>query len=124
MRTGVTEAALGDLLSEVRRMSSEPVPAAELERAKRSLVAAFAVSLEQSSQVLNYWVQAKRLDFSDDYWDTFPEKIEAVNADEVQRVARKYYDPSRFQVVVVGDGALVAPILSRLGPVTRVESPR
>ena len=51
-----------------------------LERAKRSLVAGFAVSLEQSWQVLNYWAQAKRLDFSDDYWDTYPEKIAAVTA--------------------------------------------
>ncbi|CAN5894583.1 hypothetical protein BH11GEM1_BH11GEM1_31730 [soil metagenome] len=124
VRTGVTEAALGDLLGEVRRMSTESVPAAELERAKRSLVAGFAVSLEQSSQVLSYWVLAKRLDFSEDYWDTYPEKIAAVTADEVQQVARKYYDPSRFQVVVVGDGALVAPVLSTLGPVKRVESPK
>ncbi len=122
--TGVTKAALGDLLAEVRRMSSEPVPAEELERAKRSLVASFAVSLEQSSQVLSYWMQAKRYDFSDDYWDTYPEKIAAVTADEVQQVARKYYDPSRFQVVVVGDGAVAAPILSKLGPVTRVGSPK
>lgn len=124
VRTGVTEAALADLLTEVRRMSAEPVPADELERAKRSLVASFAVSLEQSSQVLSYWMQAKRYDFSDDYWDTYPEKIAAVTADEVQQVARKYYDLSRFQIVVVGDGTVVAPILSKLGPVKRVESPK
>lgn len=124
VRTGVTDAALGALLAEIRKMSAEPVPAAELERAKRSLVAGFAISLEQSSQVLNYWVVAKRFDFSDDYWDTYSEKIQAVTAEEVQQVARRYYDPARFQIVVVGDGARVAPILSRLGPVKRVEPPR
>jgi len=122
VRTGVTDAALSDLLAELRRMSAEPVPAAELERAKRSLVATFAVSLEQSSQVLNLWVSAKRYDFSDDYWDTFPEKVQAVTAEEMQQVAKRYFDP--FQIVVVGDGTRVAPILSRLGPVKRVQPPR
>jgi hypothetical protein len=46
-----------------------------------------------------------------------------VTSDEVLQAARKYYGPSRFQVVVGGDGAFVAPILSRLGPVRRIEPP-
>lgn len=37
-------------------------------------MAGFAISLEQSSQVLNYWVVAKQFDFSDDYWNTYSEK--------------------------------------------------
>ena len=124
VRTGVFEPALSDLLGEVQRMSAESVSDVELQRAKRSLVATFAVSLEQPSQVLSLWVQAKRNDFSDDYWDSFPQKLSAVSATEVLQVARKYYDPARFQLVVIGDGAVVSPSLAKLGPVKRVEAPR
>ena len=39
----------------------------------------------------------------DDYFSNYVQKIEAVTAADVQRVARKYIDPSKLAVVVVGD---------------------
>jgi zinc protease len=52
-----------------------------------------------------------------DYWDTYPQRVEAITAADVQRVAKKYYDSSRLQIVAVGDSASVKGVLEKYGAV-------
>src|SRR2546430_17738709 len=42
-----------------------------------------------------------------DYYDRYIERIGAVTAADVQRVARQYIDPDHFDIVVVGDKAQI-----------------
>jgi zinc protease len=42
-------------------------------------------------------------DLPDDYFTTYRDKVEAVTPADVQRVAKKYLDPSRMTILVVGD---------------------
>lgn len=117
MRTEVTDGAMTEFLNEIRRIREEKVPAAELDEAKRSVVANFALSLEQPTQLLNYALIRKLYGFPEDYWDTYPAKIMAVTADEVQRVARTYINPEAMQVVAVGDASKIKSVLEKYGPV-------
>ncbi len=117
MRTDVTEGALNEFMKEFARIRDEKVPEAELEEAKRAVVAGFALSLEQATTLLNFAVIRKIYGFPGDYWDTYPAKIMAVTAEDVQRVARKYVDVDRMQIVAVGDGSKIKSILEKLGPV-------
>jgi zinc protease len=105
VRTEVTEVALRDLLHEVARMRDEAVPEKEFEDKKRSLVAAFALSLESPNSVLNYAMTQWTYSLPDDYWDTYPERIAAVTREQVQAAARKYLAPDRLHIVVVGEPA-------------------
>jgi len=116
VRTPVTGQAARDLYAELRRIADEPVPAGELDQAKRALVAGFAATLERPSQVVSNWLVWRLYGFSDDYWDTYPDKIMAVTAEEVQQVARKYLDADHMQIIVVGDGARVRSGLAQFGP--------
>ena len=50
-----------------------------------------------------------------DYWDTYPERIDAITAADVQRVAKKYWAADRLQIVAVGDAGKVEPALKKLG---------
>jgi zinc protease len=54
-----------------------------------------------------------------DYFDTYRDRVRAVTADDVLRVARAHLDPSRLQTIVVGDPS-IHPALEALdlGPVT------
>jgi zinc protease len=52
-----------------------------------------------------------------DYWDSYATKIMEVTADDVQRVARKYLDPTALQLVAVGDAEKIKPILEQYGKV-------
>lgn len=117
MRTEVTEGAMTEFFREIRRMREEKVPEAELDEAKRSVVAGFALSLEQPTQLLNYAITRKIYGFPADYWDTYPAKIMAVTADQVLRVARTYLNPETIQVVAVGDASKIKSVLEKYGPV-------
>ena len=96
MRTEVTEGALNEFFNEIRRIRDEKVPAAELEASKRSIAASFALSLEQPTRVLSFAITSKLYGLPADYWDTYPARIMAITAEDVQRVARKYLKPGRF----------------------------
>jgi predicted Zn-dependent peptidase len=117
MRTEVTAPALEEFFKEIRRMREEDVPPAELEASKRSIAASFALSLEQPATPLNFAIVAKRYGFPPDYWDRYAERIMAVSAADVRRVAQKYLDPKDMQLVAVGDAEKIKPAVEKYGPV-------
>ncbi len=117
VRTEVTEPALADLLKEFKEIRDVIVPKGELDGAKRTLVANFALRLESPAAVLGYWMQQREFGLPEDYWDTYPEKVMAVTAADVQRVARKYVPYDNVQIIAVGDGARIRDILKKFGPV-------
>ena len=51
-----------------------------------------------------------------DYWDRYPERVDAVTQAQVAQMAAKYLDPSRLQIVIVGDPA-IGERLKKYGPV-------
>nr|MDQ5836762.1 insulinase family protein [Acidobacteriota bacterium] len=117
VRTEVTEGAMTEFLKELNRIRDEKVAAAELEEQKRSIVASFALSLESPAQLLNYAITRKIYDLPADYWETYPARVMAVTAEDVQRVARQYVNPQTQQVVVVGDASKIRPVLEKFGAV-------
>jgi predicted Zn-dependent peptidase len=122
MRTEVTEGALVEFFNEIRRIREEKVPIAELEESKRSIVASFALSLEQPARVLSFAITRKLYGFPTDYWDTYAEKIMAVSAEDVQRVARRYLNPETLQLVAVGDADKISKVLEKYGRVEVYDS--
>jgi zinc protease len=122
MRTEVTAGALVEFFNEIRRIRNQTVPAAELEDGKRAIAARFALSLEQPTTILGLAVSRVQFRLPDDYWDTYPDKIMAVTAEDVQRVARKYLDPDALQIVAVGDGLKIQSVLEPYGPVEVYDS--
>jgi predicted Zn-dependent peptidase len=117
VRTEVTEGAVNEFLNEIRRIRDEEVSRGELAAAKRSVVANFALALEQPARVLGFAVTRNFYNLPDDYWDTYPAKVESITAKDVQRVARKYLNPESIQIVAVGDGRKLKPILEKFGVV-------
>ncbi len=117
VRSEVTDGAMTEFMKEINRIRDEKVPAAELADSERSLVANFALSLENPSQLLFYAIVRKLYGFPEDYWDTYPAKIAAVSAEEVQRVAQKYIQPAALQIVAVGDAKKIKDVMDKFGPV-------
>lgn len=116
VRTDVTKPALTDLLDEIRQMREVPVPEKELLDNKRAIVASFALELESPQAVLGDHITRYRFGLPLDYWDKYPERIMAVTQADVQAVAKKYLDPSRLQIVAVGNADAIADFLKTLGP--------
>jgi len=115
VRSEVTDAALTDLLDEIRQMRDVPVPDKELADTKRALIAGFALSLESPNAILANYIDRYLYKLPADYWDTYPARIEAISSADIQRVARKYWATDRLQIIAVGDAAKVEPALKKLG---------
>ena len=115
VRSEVTEPALRDLLDELEQIREIRVPDGEFADAKKSLVASFALDLESPNALLFNAITQWRYGLAADFWDRYPERIMAVTQADVQAMGKKYLDPSRIQVVAVGDQKVVEPVLRKLG---------
>jgi len=121
VRAEVTEPALRDLLAEVARLRDEPVPDQEFREVKRSMVAAFALSLESPEQVLNSYVTSWQYKLPADYWDRYPERIMAVTQAQVRAAAQKYLAADHLQIVAVANPGS-ADVLRKYGNVTTYDT--
>jgi zinc protease len=117
VRTDVTEGAMKEFMYELNRLRTDVVPPEELENAKRAIVGSFALSLEQPNTLLQNIVTQKIYNLPADYWDTYPQKVAAITAADVQKAAQKYLDMGHLQVVAVGDAAKARAVLTKYGKV-------
>jgi len=117
VRTDVTQESMKELMYELRRIRDEKVPVEEFENAKRSIIGGFALELESPQSLLSNIITQKLYGLPADYWDTYPQKISAVTMDDVQRVARKYIDLGKLQIVAVGDAKQITDVMKRFGAV-------
>jgi len=122
VRTEVTGPALEEILKEFRDIRERPVPEDELTNAKRALIANFALSTESAGTGLRNTVTVRDYGLPADYWDTYAEKISAVTAEDIQRVARKYVPVDNLQVIAVGDASKIREALAKFGPIEEWDS--
>lgn len=123
VRTEVTGPALEEILKEFRTIREQKIPADELAGARRAIVASFALRLEDPADVLSQILLLRTYRLPANYWETYPEKVMAVTADEAQRVAQKYIPAENAQIVVVGDAPKLREVLAKFGTVEVVENP-
>jgi predicted Zn-dependent peptidase len=117
VRNAVTDGSMHELMAEFKRIREEKVPEAELDEARRSIVARFALDLEQPASLLNSWMTVNYYKLPEDYWDRYPEEVAKVTAEVVQRAAMKYVDLDHLQFVCVGDGKQIKDVLKKYGAV-------
>jgi zinc protease len=117
IRQDVLKPAMGELMYEIKRIRDEKIPVDEFERAKRTIIGGWALQLESPQSMLSDIVTQKLYGLPADYWDTYPQKVAAVTPEEAQRVARKYLDLEKLQIIVVGDAKTIADDLKQFGKV-------
>lgn len=121
VRTEVTDSALVELLSQVRRMTTEPVPSDEFERQKQTLVGRFPLQIESAAQVAGQVATARLLGLPMDYVQTYRQRLDAVTREQMQSAARGGMRADAALIVVVGDALKLAQPLSRVAPVRVVD---
>lgn len=117
VRTDVTEGTIREFMGEFKRIRDEKVTPVELENAKRAIVGQFALQLENPAGRLNNIITQKIYGLPANYWDTYPQKVNAITAEDVQRVAQKYVDINHMQIVAVGDASKTRDVLAKFGSV-------
>jgi zinc protease len=113
--TPVAAAAAREVLGELERIVAEPVEAAELEDAQSYIVGTFPYTLQTVSGLVDRLESIALYDLPGDYYDTLPQVVRSVTADDVQRVAREHLHPYDLVVVAVGPSAELEPAFTDLG---------
>jgi predicted Zn-dependent peptidase len=120
VRNEVTGGALHELQAELDRIRTQLVPAKEIENAKHALIGRFALSLESPRTLLAMLAIQEIYHLPANYWNDYPRHVEAITAQDIERVARQYYRADRLQIVAVGDAASVRKALEKYGDVEMV----
>ena len=123
VQTDKTSEALKEFFIELTRIH-EPIPAAELEKAKNYLALQMPRSFETTRATANALAQAYIYGLPADYYATYGDHVRAVSAADVKRVADQYIQPGKFAVVIVGDRKTIEPGIKalNLGPITVIEA--
>jgi zinc protease len=101
--------ALEIVLEEIDRIRREPVTEAELRVAKGSFIDSFPRSFESAAQIAGTFAQDELIGRPHDYWYAYRERLQAVTAADVARVAQRYLRPEELVMLVVGKWEEIAP---------------
>ena len=115
VRNMVTDSAVVQTLKEINRIKTEPVDQDMLKNAKAKYVGDFVLALESPQTIARYALNIKLNDLPEDFYTTYLQKINAVTADDVNRVANKYFKTENARFVVVGKGSEVLENLEKTG---------
>lgn len=115
VRNMVTDSTVINMLQEINRIKSEPVSAEDLSNAKAKYVGDFVLALESPQTIARYALNIKLNDLPKDFYATYLQKINAVTAEDVTRVANKYFKTENSRIVVVGKGTEVVENLEKTG---------
>ncbi len=106
-------ARAGESLQVIRaewaRMRDNGITREELDNAKRYLTGSWPLSFDNTSRIARQLVGMQYSDLGIDYLDRRNDFIEAVQLDDVNRVAQQVLDPNKFTVVVVGKPEGIEP---------------
>ena len=100
--TGNVEEAVDVIIREMGKMRTEPVEVEELERTKLQLKSSTLLALESTAARMNRVGRSVILDTELLSPDDIAERIEAVTADDVMRLANKHLDTEKMYLSAVG----------------------
>lgn len=113
VRNPVTDSSLTQIIYEMSRLRSEPVPDDELSMVKNYMMGNFGRSLENPSTVANFAINTARYNLPKDYYANYLTNMSAVSSADVQAMAQKYINPDNAYILVVGKAEDVVPKLAQ-----------
>lgn len=121
-RNQVADSALVELLKQLERIRTEPIPASEFDDAKNAITGSYPLGLETARQLANAIASARLRGQPANYVATFRNRIAAVTPANVRSALTQLIKPDRALIVVVGDASVLRDRLSRIATV-RVITP-
>jgi zinc protease len=120
-KSGTTAKAIDGLYSEIIRMYAGGVTPAELQLGKESILNSFVFEYDSNEKVLSARTNLEFHGYPPDFLERYQKGVEGVTVADVDRVAKKYLEKSKFSVLVVGKAADFDKPLSTYGAVTAVD---
>ena len=91
------------VLEEIRKMREGRVTDEELDTIKKNLIETLPSTFASKAQTVAVFAADEFTGRDPSFWQTYRDKVAAVTADDVQRVAQKYLNPDNLVILVVGN---------------------
>jgi len=114
VRNAVADSAVVEFLNEISRIRTEKVSDEVLKNVKAGYVGNFVMQIEKPQTVAGYALRILTQGLPADFYENYIRNINAVTADDILRVAKKYMVADKLRITIVGKGAEIVPALGRL----------
>ena len=98
-----TQKAIDLIRGEITKLRDAEIPDDELSDAKSNFRGRSALDVESNRGLVTKLISVEYNDLGDEYLENFFKSIDAVTKEQVQEMARKYLDPEKFLLMLVGD---------------------
>ena len=117
VQTDVTDKALTEFMKELTNISA--ISDVEFTRATNYVALSYPSDFQSVGSIAGKLADLVIYNLPDDYFNNYTQKILAVTKDDVVRVAKKYIDPAKVAIVIVGDRKKIEKGISdlKLGPI-------
>jgi predicted Zn-dependent peptidase len=95
--------AISLILAEFNRIRTEPVSDHEMDTAINYYLESFSNTFESGQRTMSTFANLEMTGKPMDYYETFRDRIKAVDKAKVQEVAKKYVRPDQAVIMIVGD---------------------
>jgi predicted Zn-dependent peptidase len=91
------------VLEEIEKIRTQKVTQEELETSINSAVEVFPRYFATAGAIVGTFANDEYTKRKPDFWDTYRDRVRAVTADDVLRVAKKYLAPDKMVILAVGN---------------------
>ena len=119
VQTNATDSALVEFFREINRIRTEAVTPQELQKIKNFVALRLPDQLETTSDMAGQLAALETYGLDASFFDDYVQRVMAVTAEDLSRVANQYLHPGQSVVVVVGDRQEVEAAIraANVGPV-------
>lgn len=114
VRNAVTDSTVVEIFKEYKKIRTEKVTDEMLANVKAGYIGRFVMQIEKPQTIAGYALRIQTQNLPEDFYENYIKNINAVTADDVLRVANKYFMADNSRILIVGKGADVVPALEKL----------
>lgn len=114
VRNAVTDSAVVEFIKEIKNIRSAKVTDEVLATVKAGYIGRFVMQVEKPQAVARYALNIETEKLPADFYEKYIQTINAVTADDVLRVANKYFLIDNIRIVIAGKASEIAPGLEKL----------
>ena len=114
-QTDNTVPFIKSVISEIKKLRTQPVSETELEDAKESILNSFVFNFQTPSQSLSRLMRYEYFDYPEDFIFEYQDKVQNTSQKDILKAAQKYIQPDKLVTLVVGNKDAMNPPLASLG---------
>ncbi|MWB95733.1 insulinase family protein [Flavobacterium sp. GA093] len=113
VRNAVTDSAVVEFVKEIKRIRTEKVSEEVLKNVKAGYIGRFVMQVEKPQTVARFALNIETEKLPADFYEKYIQTINNVTADDIYRVANKYFLLDNMRIVIAGKGSEVISALEK-----------